>query len=114
MRTMNIPPFPDRIEIADVESFANARLAEEFKLCEQSSMLAGYVLYPANEEARIAIGSELRSAADPLRLNLKGMRRSQYRWLRAADVFHLYYDLASGGHPGGHSSLRASEISIRA
>lgn len=116
MRTMNIPPFPDRIEIADIDSFTNARLGEEFKLREQGLVLAGYVLYPANEEARLSIGSELRSSADPLRLNFKGMRRIQYRWLRAADVFYLYYDLAVGGHQsrrGGATISKAVHLAAK-
>jgi hypothetical protein len=32
VRTMNIPPFPDRVEIADIAAFTDARLAAEFKL----------------------------------------------------------------------------------
>jgi hypothetical protein len=98
MRTMSIPPFPDRIKIVDIVAFTNARLAREFKLSEQGLALAGYAFYPATDAARDSFGSALRSVREPLRLNLKGMRRIQYRWLRVADVFHLHYDTASGGH----------------
>jgi hypothetical protein len=98
MRTMSIPSFPDCIKIADIEAFTNARLAGVFKSSEQGSALAGYMFYPANDAARASFGSALRSVPEPLRLNLKGMRRIQYRWLRVADVFHLYYDMAIGGH----------------
>jgi hypothetical protein len=56
------------------------------------------MFYPASDTARASFGSVLRSVPEPLRLNLKGMRRIQYRWLRATDVFHLYYDMAIGGH----------------
>jgi hypothetical protein len=49
MRTMSIPAFPDRIEIADIAAFTNARLAGEFRLSEQASALAGYMFYPARE-----------------------------------------------------------------
>ena len=52
MRTMSIPPFPKRIEIADFESFTNARLAGEFKLSQQASALAGYMFYPAKRRAQ--------------------------------------------------------------
>lgn len=100
MRTMRIPPFPDRVKIADIATFTNARLAGEFKFSEQGSALAGYMLYPSSEVARASFGSALRSSPDPLRLNLMGMRRIQYRWLRVADVFHLYYDMAIGGARG--------------
>jgi hypothetical protein len=94
MRTMSIPPFPERVEIADIATFTNARLAGDFKSSEQGSAFAGYMLYPASEVARASFRSGLSSSPDPLRLNLMGMRRIQYRWLRLADVFHLYYDMA--------------------
>src|SRR5689334_885361 len=89
MRTMSIPAFPDRIEIADIAAFTNARLAAEFKSSEQGSALAGYMFYPASETARASFWVALRSIPEPLRLNLKGMARIQYRWLRATDVLHI-------------------------
>jgi len=116
MRTMSIPAFPARVEIADIASFTNARLAEEFKSSEQASALAGYMFYPASEAHRASFGSALRSVPDPLRLNLKGMRRIQYRWLRVADVFHLYYDMASGGHQtrrGGATLSKAVHLAAK-
>jgi hypothetical protein len=114
MRTMSIPPFPDRVEIADIATLTNARLAGEFKSSEQGSALAGYMLYPASEVARASFGSALRSSPDPLRLNLKGMQRIQYRWLRVADVSHLYYDMAIGGNQsrrGGATISKAVHLS---
>ena len=116
MRTMDIPPFPDRVEIADFEAFTNARLAEKFTFSEQGAALAGYMFYPVTEATRTSFGSTLRSVSDPLRLNLKGMRRSQYRWLRAADVFHVYYDLASGDHQsrrGGATISKAVHLAAK-
>jgi hypothetical protein len=56
------------------------------------------MFYPENENARLTLTSVLRSSPDPLRTNLKGMWRIQYRWLRVADVFHLYYDIAIGSN----------------
>jgi hypothetical protein len=116
MRTMRIPPFPDRVKIADIATFTNARLAGEFKFSEQGSALAGYMLYPSSEVARASFGSALRSSPDPLRLNLMGMRRIQYRWLRVADVFHLYYDMAIGGHQsrrGGATISKAVHLAAK-
>ena len=116
MRTMNIPPFPKPVEIADIESLTNARLSEKFSLSEQAAALVEYMLYPTGEEARVSFGSTLRSSPDPLRLNLKGMRRIQYNWLRAADVFHLYYDMASGGHQsrrGGATISKAVHLAAK-
>jgi hypothetical protein len=116
MRTMSIPPFPDRVEIADIAAFTNARLAGEFKLSQQGSALAGYMFYPATEGCRASFGSALHSVTEPLRLNLKGMRRIQYRWLRVADVFYLYYDMAVGGHQarrGGATISKAVHLAAK-
>jgi hypothetical protein len=116
MRTMNIPPFPARIEIADIESLTNERLAEEFRLSEQGSALAGYLFYPGSEVARDSFQSAICTVSDPLRLNVRGMSRIKYRWLRAADVFHLYYDLARGGHQsrrGGATISKAVHLAAK-
>lgn len=116
MRTMDIPKFLDRVEIADIAAFTDARLAGEFQPSEQAIILAEYMFYPADEEARASFRSALRSCADPLRLNLKGMRRIQYLWLRVADVFHLYYDLAKGDHQsrrGGATISKAAHLAAK-
>jgi hypothetical protein len=116
MRTMSIPPFPDRVGIAKIDAFTNARLAEQFKLSEQGSALAGYMFYSASEATRTSFQSVIRSVPDPLRLNLKGMGRIQYRWLRVADVFHLYYDMASGSHQsrrGGATISKAAHLAAK-
>jgi hypothetical protein len=116
MRTMSIPPFPERVEIADIAAFTDARLTEGFRSSEQGAALIGYMLYPASEDARASFGSALRASADPLRLNLKGMRRTQYQWLRVADVLHLYYDMATGGHQsrrGGATISKAAHLAAK-
>jgi hypothetical protein len=116
MRAMSIPPFPARVEVADIAAFTNARLAGGFKSSEQGSALAGYMFYPASEALRASFGSALRSYPDPLRLNLKGMRRIQYRWLRVTDVFHLHYDMATGGHQarrGGPTISKAVHLAAK-
>lgn len=116
MRTMSIPSFPDRVEIADFAAFTNARLAGEFKFSEQCSALVGYMVYPASDAARASFGSVLRSVLEPLRLNLEGMRRIQYLWLRVADVFHLYYDIATGDHQsrrGGPTISKAVHLAAK-
>jgi hypothetical protein len=113
---MSIPPFLDRLEIADIAAFTNARLAEEFNLSKQALALAGYMLYPANGDARASFEAALGSVPDPLRLNLKGMSRIQYRWLRVADVLHLYYDTAIGSHQlrrGGATISKAVHLAAK-
>ena len=116
MRTMSIPPFPDCVEITDIAAFTNVRLAREFKLSEQGPALAGYMFYPASDVARDSFLSALRRVPDPLRLNLPRMRRVQYRWLRVADVFHVYYDMAIGGHQshrGGPTISKAVHLAAQ-
>jgi len=116
MRTMTIPPFPKPVEISDIAALTNERLSEKFSLSEQAAALVEYMLYPAGEGPRVSFGSALRSSQDPLRLNLKGMRRIQYRWLRAADVFHLYYDMATGAHQshrGGATISKAVHLAAK-
>ena len=44
------------------------------------------------------------------------MRRIQYRWLRVADVLHLYYDTAIGGHQarrGGSTISKAVHLAAK-
>jgi len=44
------------------------------------------------------------------------MGRIQNRWLRVADVFHLYYDMASGGHQsrrGGATISKAVHLAAK-
>jgi hypothetical protein len=116
MRTMNISPFPKPVEIADIGAFTNARLAEKFTFSEQGAALAGYMFYPVTEATRTSFGSALRSVPDPLRLNLKGMSRIQNRWLRATDVFHIYYDMTIGGHQarrGGATISKAVHLAAK-
>ena len=116
MRTMKIRPFPRRIDISDIQSMTNARLGKKFSMSEQAAALAEYMVYPGSEEARVSFGSAIRSTADPLRLNLEGMRRIQYRWLRVADVFHIYYDIAIGGHQsrrGGATVSKAVHLAAK-
>jgi hypothetical protein len=116
MRTMIIPPFPKCIEISDIQSTTNARFAEKFSLSEQAAMLAAYMLHPASEDAQNSFLTAVRSVPDPLRLNLKKMRRIQLGWLRVADIFHLYYDMASGGHQsrrGGATISKAVHLAAK-
>lgn len=116
MRTMNIPPFPKPVEISDFESLTNARLSDKFSLSEQAAALVECMLYPVSEATRASFGSTLRSIPDPLRLNLKGMSRIQNRWLRATDVFHIYYDMTIGGHQarrGGATISKAVHLAAK-
>jgi hypothetical protein len=116
MRTMDIPPFPKHVEISDIEDFTNSRLRDKFILSGQAAVLAGYMFQPLLEKNRNTFVEALRSVPDPIRLNLKGMGRVQYKWLRVADVFHIHYDLAAGAHQshrGGATISKAVYLAAR-
>ena len=115
MRTMRIPPFPDRVEIADIATFTNARLAGEFKFSEQARPWLGICsIRPAKLLGLRSDRAPLVSRSAPAQS--KGMRRIQYQWLRVADVFHLYYDMAIGGHQsrrGGATISKAVHLAAK-
>jgi hypothetical protein len=116
MRTMEIPSFRKRVELSEIESLTKDRLTEKFQRSEQAVPLAGYMFYPNDDDARLTLTSVLRSSPDPLWTNLKGMHRIQYRWIRAADVFNLYYDIAIGGHQsrrGGATISKAAHLAAK-
>src|SRR5215470_9931138 len=101
MRTMEIPCFPHKIEILDLNNLLTARLSQKVVIWpEQAIPLLGYMCCPTNPPARDALMRMLRSwpqtsmpATAPDEL-----RRIQNDWLRVADVFHTHYDLVKGQH----------------
>ena len=53
MRVMEIPPFPRKIEIANLDSFIRARLSQTVVMWpEQAMPLLGYMCCPNDPEAR--------------------------------------------------------------
>ena len=98
-----------------LSSFTNARLAGEFKLSATGLGLGRVYVLSASEVAR-ACSDSAPLDCRPLRLNLKGMRRIQYQWLRVADVFYLYYDMAIGGNQsrrGGATISKAVHLAAK-
>jgi hypothetical protein len=103
MRVMEIPAFPQKIEIPDLDRFYRARLSETDVIWpEQAIQLLGYKCYPNDPEARDALrrtiwswqnGSEAAPLAVP-----EGLSRIEKDWLRVADIFHLHCDLVEGQH----------------
>src|SRR5215470_13972521 len=103
MRTMEIPCFPHKIEILDLNNLLTARLSQKVVIWpEQAIPLLGYVCCPTNPPARDVLMRTLRSwpqtsqsmsptAPDEL-------RRIQNDRLRVADVIHTHYDLVKGQH----------------
>jgi hypothetical protein len=103
MRVMEIPSFPQKIEIPDLDSFIRTRLSRTLVMWpEQAIPLLGYMCHPNDGEARDDFLLTLRSwpeaskAAPPTVPRKLG--RIQNDWLRVADILHLLCDLAEGRH----------------
>ena len=101
MRVMNIPPFPRKIEIPDLENFFRTRLSTTVVMWpEQALPLLCFMCFPNDEAARDDLlralwswqGASQRPAA-PDKLG-----RIQADWLKVADILHLYCDLVGGRH----------------
>jgi hypothetical protein len=100
---MEIPVFPQKIEITDLDKFYRARLSKTVVFWPQQAIpLLGYMCHPNDPEARAALrrtmwgwssGSEAASPAVP-----EGLDRIEKDWPRVADIFHLYCDLVEGQH----------------
>jgi hypothetical protein len=103
MRAMEIPGFPQKIEIPDLDNFYRTRLSQTVVMWPQQAIrLLGYMCYPNDPEAREAFlrtmwswpsGSETASPTVP-----EGLGRVQNDWLRVADIFHVHCDLVEGRH----------------
>jgi hypothetical protein len=103
MRVMDVPPFPRRIEIPDLENFLRTRLTETVVMWPNQALpLLGYMCCPNDEAARDALVRALRSWPDhsgPGRPRVpKRLGRIQADWLKVADIFHGYCDLIGGRH----------------
>jgi hypothetical protein len=103
MRVMEIPPFPRKIEIPDLDDFIRSRLSQTVVMWpDQAIPLLGYMCRPNDGEARDDFVRTLRkwpeaSKAVPPTVPGK-LNRNQNDWLRVADVLHLLCDLAEGRH----------------
>jgi hypothetical protein len=102
MRVMEIPRFPEKIEISELDDFFKPRLSQtEVIWPDQAISLLGYMCHPNNPTARDELvrgiqswreASEAAPPAVPKRLD-----RIQSDWLRVADILHTHYDLVEGG-----------------
>jgi hypothetical protein len=103
MRLMEIPGFPRKIEILDLDCFFRSRLGETVVMWpEQAIPLLGYMCYPTDLHARANLMRTLvswqKASEDSPPTIPKRLGRIQHNWLRVADVFHHYSDLVAGGH----------------
>jgi hypothetical protein len=100
MRTMELPLFPNKIEISDFEHYYRTRLGEKADLKASWGIpLLGYMGWPNQEEERkqaIALLKDWLNGSDsPLPENFTAMHQA---WVRVTDIVHLHYDLARGNH----------------
>ena len=103
MRLMEIPRFPRKIEIRDLDNFFSARLDKTVVMWpDQAIPLLGYMCHPNNLEAREVLQRTIRSWAKeseaPAPTVPRGLGRIQNEWQHVADIFHLYCDLIKGQH----------------
>jgi hypothetical protein len=103
MRVMDVPPFPRKVKIADLENFIKIRLSGTVVMWpNQAIPLLGYMCHPADGAARKTLTGILRGWNDhsgpgqpPVPDKLS---RIQADWLKVADIFHHYCDLIEGKH----------------
>jgi hypothetical protein len=100
MRVMQIPGFPQKIEIRDLDRLFAARLGSPVVMWpEQTIPLLGYMCYPNNPEARDGLQRTIRSwAKESEATQPKRLGRIQNDWQHVADIFHLHCDLIEGQH----------------
>jgi hypothetical protein len=99
MRTMEIPPFPRRLENPDLENLLRVRLSQTVVLWPEHAIpLVGYMAWPNELAARDEAMRILRSWPEGSGKVPHRLGRIQYEWSRVADVFHCYGDLIDGQH----------------
>jgi hypothetical protein len=103
MRVMEIPRFPRKIEIPDLDNFIRTRLSQTVVMWpEQATLLLGYMCYPndavAREDVLLTIRSWGKASEAVLPTVPDELGRIQHEWLRVADVFHTHWDLTAGRH----------------
>ena len=114
MRTMSIPPFERKIEIADFDFLVRSRLAQSIVICpEQAISLVGYMAWPNQPELRAESVAALRGWFEGSRVIPPRLRPIQTDWARVGDIFNIHYDLTAGDHQrrrGGASIGKAVSI----
>ncbi|NVO13607.1 MAG: hypothetical protein HXX10_06180 [Rhodoplanes sp.] len=103
MRFMNLPDFPRKIEILDVDHLLRSRFDLGIVMWPEHAIpLLGYMCHPNDLEPRDDLYGTLwewsedsgaRRPTIPLKLG-----RIQHEWLRVADVFDRYRILLDGQH----------------
>lgn len=98
---MEIPPFPRKIKITNLENLDRTWLSLRLDLRTSAAIpLLCYMCWPndpaARENAMKMLPSWLDEGQDPAAA--KHVARIQKAWRHVADVVHLHYDMSHGGH----------------
>ena len=101
MRTMEIPSFPQKVEISDLEHLYKTRLKQKPELrAEIAIPLLGYMGWPndsaAREDAMLTLRAWLNG--DEPREFLHRFRLIHQQWGRVADTVVLHHGMSEGGH----------------
>jgi hypothetical protein len=114
MRTMEISPFPQKVEITELAEFCRMRLSEEVVLWpNQAIPLLCYMAWPNDVARREEMELILRNWAQGSKAKLPRFPVILREWARVADIFHHYHDLVDGEHQkarGGPSIGKAIEL----
>jgi hypothetical protein len=114
VRTMSIPPFDRKIEIADFDFLVRSRLAQAVVIWpEQAIPLVGYMAWPNQPELRAETVAILRGWFEGSQMIPPGLRQIQTDWARVADIFSQHCDLTAGDHQrrrGGPSIGKAVSV----
>jgi len=117
MRTMKIDRFFNDgiVEFTDLGVFMKRRLMPGLvMLPDQAVALVGYMAWPNDPFARREwIAAHRRDDQTRIHHFERKLKLIQQHWARAADILHLHYDLATGGHQrarGGASVGKAIEL----
>ena len=103
MRVMDVPPFPETIEITDLKNLIKTRMSSKVVMWpNQAIPLLGYMCHPTDEASRKTLIEILRGWDDRSGPGQPGvparLARIQADWRKVADIFHHYCDLIEGKH----------------
>ena len=116
MRIMEIPGFQRHIKISDLDYLYQYRLNQDVVLfADQAIPLLGYMCWPNDPKRRDQLMRTVRSWPEGSGQIPNRLRGIQHKWLRVADLFHLYFDLAEGKHQerrGGPSIGKAVTLAV--
>jgi hypothetical protein len=101
MRLMEIPPFPQKIKITNLEDLYRSRLSVRVDLRTSAAVpLLCYMGWPNDPAARKNAIKMLSRWLDEGQdtAAAKHLARIDKAWAHVADVVHLHYDMSQGGH----------------